>query len=426
MLFGIYKTLTNLSEPLFKHHIDKRLAKGKEDAERLNERFGQPQKVRPDGKLIWLHAASVGESIALLSLINKLSDKYSDAHLMLTTGTVTSANIIKDRLPKNAFHQYLPVDVPKWTESFLDHWHPDIIIWSESDFWPNILSGAHKRKIPAVLLNAIISEEAFSKWNLFAKGFIKDILNTFDICLTQDNDEAERFIKLGAKNVKNSGNLKYAAKILPYKEDNLKSLKEAINGRPCILWASTHDPEEVIASEIHTNLIKEFPDLLTIILPRHPDRKENILKDIAKAGLTVSCRSEGKLPRKNDAIYLADTFGETGLFYKLKPLFVNGGTFENTGGHNIIEPSLFGCPIFYGPNMSTCLSIHKEFTEHSASIQASSKEHMQEILLEALRNPKEANLRGEKAKILAQEKTQVLEKVMSDINPFISKVLGNV
>lgn len=426
MLFGIYKTLTSLSEPLFKRHIDKRLAKGKEDAKRLNERFGQPHKARPEGKLIWLHAASVGESIALLALINKISDKYSDTNLMLTTGTVTSANIIKDRLPKNAFHQYIPADVPKWTENFLEHWHPDMIIWSESDFWPNILAGANKREIPAVLLNAIISKEAFNKWNMFAKGLIKDILDTFDMCLVQDSDEAERFNKLGAKNVKNSGNLKYAAKILPYKEEDLKPLKKAINGRPCILWASTHDTEETIACEIHANLTKEFPELLTIILPRHPDRKEDILKDIYKTELTVSCRSEGKLPRKDDAIYLADTFGETGLFYKLKPLFVNGGTFESTGGHNIIEPSLFGCPIFYGPNMSTCLSIHKEFTEHNASVQASSKEHMQEILLEALKNPKEANLRGERAKNLAQKKTQVLEKVMSDIYPFINKALGNV
>ncbi len=426
MLFKTYKTLTNITEPLFKHCIHMRLKKGKEDANRLNERFGQPQKARPDGKLIWFHAASVGEAVTLLALINKISDEHDDINLMLTTGTVTSANMIAKKLPKNAFHQYIPVDVSKWTESFLDYWKPDMVIWSESDFWPNILDGVNKRNIPTVLVNAIVSEEAFKTWNIFAKGFAKKMLGVFDLCLAQDDDEANRLTKLGAINVKTSTSLKYAADILSYDEKKLAELKTSIGDRPYILWASTHKGEEEIACEVHANLTKDVPNLLTIILPRHPARKEEIVEKLEKSGLTFNCRSDDTMPRKENDIYLADTLGETGLFYSLKPIFINGGTFVPIGGHNIIEPAMFGCPIFYGPDMSTCIAIHNDFAAQDASMQVASPEELQEVLLKAFKNPKEFNSMGERAKTLAQEKSHVIDEIMSDINPFINKALQNV
>ncbi len=425
MLFRTYKTLTNLAEPLLKRHINKRLKQGKEDANRLNERFGQPQKARPDGKLIWFHAASVGEAVTLLALIKKISDEHDSINLMLTTGTVTSANMIAKKLPKNAFHQYIPVDVSKWTESFLNYWKPDLVIWSESDFWPNILDGVNKRNIPTVLVNAIVSEEAFKTWNIFAKGFAKKMLSVFDLCLAQDDAETERLIKLGAKNTKTFTNLKYAADILPYDEKTLEDLKTSIGDRPYILWASTHKGEEEIACEVHVNLAKEIPNLLTIILPRHPARKDEIVEILNKSGLAFNCRSDDAMPQKENDIYLADTLGETGLFYGLKPIFINGGTFVPIGGHNIIEPAMFSCPIFYGPYMSTCITIHNDFAAQNASTQVSNQTELQDELLNALKNPKEAIAMGEKAKTLTQEKSHVIDEVMNEINPFINKVLKN-
>jgi len=421
MLFYFYKNIMKLSTPLLESYLDKRLKRGKEDALRYKERRGIASIKRADKKLIWFHAASVGESLSLLSLINRIVNNYSNIEVLVTTGTVTSAKLMLKRLPNRAFHQYIPVDHPKWTSKFLDYWKPDMVIWSESEYWPNILMGIKERNIPAILLNARMSEESFRKWQ-WAKSLIGKILSCFSLCLVQNNAEKERLKNLGAKNIKISGNLKYAAEPLPYNKEDLEKLIKAIGNRPSILWAVTHKGEDEIACRIHKELIKETPNLLTIILPRHPERKNEIATIIDNAKLNGCYRSDGELPKDENAIYIADTMGETGLFYSLSRLCIIGGSFIPWGGHNIIEPAQFGCQIFYGSHMHNFISICNEFENAKAVMKLDNIEELTDNLVVALKDSEYFSSMAENAKTLAHKKANVLDDILQEIEPFIKNI----
>ncbi len=326
MLMAFYKTLTAASAPLLETYLKRRERRGKEDPTRANERRGNPVKKRDAGPLVWLHAASVGEAQSLLALINKLLADDPDLHIMVTTGTVTSAKLMAARLPKGAFHQYIPVDHPQWVARFLDHWRPDLALWSESEFWPNMLAAVKQRGIPAALLNARMSEKSFKRWR-FLRGAIKELLSAFSLCLAQNESEAARLTALGAQNVQISGNLKYAAAPLPCDEQKYAELEAVLGSRPRLLWASTHPGEEEIALQLHSALRKISAELLTIIVPRHPERGAEIAALAENLGMTAPRRSARALPRPQDGIYIADTLGELGLFYKLSPLCIMGGSF---------------------------------------------------------------------------------------------------
>jgi 3-deoxy-D-manno-octulosonic-acid transferase len=210
MLISLYKNLMQSAAPLLEAYLQRRMRRGKEDPVRFDERRGKPSRARGDKPLVWFHAASVGEAQSLLALIRRLMADAADVQVMVTTGTVTSARLMAERLPAPAFHQYMPVDHPAWTENFLDHWQPSLVIWSESEFWPNMLAGIRQRNIPAILLNARMSEKTFRRWQ-FARGAIGAMLGTFSLCLGQNQAEVDRLLKLGSASAKVSGNLKYAA-----------------------------------------------------------------------------------------------------------------------------------------------------------------------------------------------------------------------
>jgi len=417
----VYKILSSFSEPVLKLHLARRIKIGKEEADRINERLGIPSRPRGKGKIIWLHAASVGESLAALPLINKILQDYK-VEVMVTTGTVTSAKLMKEKLPQGAFHQYIVLDNPNWVKTFFDNWKPDLVLWTESEFWPNILGEIKARKIPALLLNVRVSINSFNKWK-FAKGFISEMLEAFSLCLGP-RTEIEKLIKLGAKRAEVCDNIKYCTKAQAFDENKFKELQAAVGDRKMVLWSSTHKGEENIACEAHKELVKSFPNLLTIILPRHATRKEEI-KDVLKTiGLKAKFRSDNEMPNKDDSVYVADTMGETGLFYKLCDICVMGGTFAKTvGGHNIIEPAHFKCKIFYGPYMFNFATVAEDFEERKASISVKTPEEMIAQLTHALKTSQDFSIMAEEAQKLAKEKELIMDKIMEKVSPFIKSIL---
>lgn len=423
MLISIYSALMRHSTPLLEVYLRRRMKRGKEDAARFQERRGKPSRVRGDKPLVWLHAASVGEAQSLLVLIGRLLKDYPQIQVMVTTGTVTSAKLMADRLPSGAFHQYMPVDHPDWVESFLDHWHPQLVIWSESELWPNMLMGIQKRAIPALLLNARMSEGSFRRWKL-AKGSIQALLKTFQLCLGQNQAEVDRLLKLGAPVAKVSGNLKYTAAPLPYDAGSLAALQKSIGDRPHFLWAVTHPGEEEVACRIHRELSSRFPHLLTIIAPRHPQRGADIAALAAVAGLKAKRRSLGERPTGEDALYIADTLGEMGLFYRLSYLCIMGGSFVPVGGHNPIEPAQLGCQVFYGPHMFNFISICDDFESRGAALRMADENILKENLLLALKNPQHFSAMAAAAKNWTEQQSHIVDEISACLAPFVNRLKG--
>src|ERR1700676_4942748 len=285
-----YRTLAAAAAPLIGLYLNARCRRGKEDSARLGERFGIPSAARLPGPLVWVHAASVGEASSVLALIERILGERPELEIVMTTGTVAAARLVADRLPARARHQFAPIDVPRAVERFLDHWHPDLAIWVESELWPNLVLAAHRRGIALLLANARLSARSMARWQVLP-GLVRPVLGAFALCLAQDEVQAERFRRLGARPVASVGDLKAAAIPLPADPAMLAALRDQIGGRPVWLAASTHHGEEAIAAAAHVRIARDFPRLLTIIAPRHPVRGPAIADMLRARGLCVARRS---------------------------------------------------------------------------------------------------------------------------------------
>lgn len=345
----LYRTMTRAVAPLVPLLLRRREARGKEDPARLSERFGVASRPRPQGPLVWLHGASVGESLSVLPLVSRLLAAVPGLHILVTTGTVTSATLMAERLPAGAFHQYVPLDHPDYCARFLDHWRPDLAVWIESEFWPNLIMAAHRRGIPLALVNARITARSAHNWR-HAPAFIAGLLSRFSLIMAQDRASAARLRELGAERVLEPGNLKHDAPMLARDETELARLEAAIGARPVWVATNTHEGEECVAGEVHAALAGVRPGLLTIVVPRHPARGSAIAANLAAMDLAVARRSAGEAITPATQIYLADTLGELGLFYSLSGVVFVGGTFDETGGHNPFEAARFGCALLAGPS----------------------------------------------------------------------------
>jgi 3-deoxy-D-manno-octulosonic-acid transferase len=321
---------------------------------------------RPPGRLLWLHAASVGETLSLLPVLAALVERAPDLTLLLTTGTVTSARLLDQRLPAalsgRVLHRFVPLDVPAWGERFLAGWRPDAAAFVESELWPNLLGAARARGAPLALVNARMSERSARRWQR-APGLARQVLSGFRLVLAQSEADAERLRALGTPQVRCLGNLKDAAPPLPADPAALAALRQAIGERPVWLAASTHAGEETEVLAAHRSMATRLPSLLTIIAPRHPERGAAIAAEAAGAGLAAMQRSAGLLPVKGTEIYVADTLGELGLFYRLAKVALVGGSLVRHGGQNPLEPARLGCPILLGPH-------HWNFAEPVARLAA--------------------------------------------------------
>lgn len=343
-ILALYRGIGWGLKPLLPSLLGRRLKRGKEHPQRWRERLGVPGLERPAGALIWLHGASVGESLALLPLVAALRAARPDLVLLVTTGTVTSATLMGERLPPGALHQFVPIDAPWAVDRFLAHWQPDLVLWTESDLWPTILTRLQARGTPIVLLNGRLSDRSFQRWQR-AKPIIRHLLGCFSEVLARGEEDAARFRALGAARVQAVGNLKLAADPLPVDAAALAAARAIVGDRPVLVAASTHPGEEGVIAEAHRALLADFPDLLTIIAPRHPNRGPELAADLA-----APCRSQGAaLP--NSGLYIADTMGELGLWYRLARAAVIGGSFIRHGGQNPTEAARLGVPVVFGPHM---------------------------------------------------------------------------
>jgi len=340
-----YRLATMALAPAVPFFLRQRALRGKEDTTRMRERLGHASVNRPSGRLIWIHGASVGESVAALPLVEAFLK--SGENVLVTSGTVTSARMMAERLPGKAIHQYAPVDTPAATARFLAHWKPDAALFVESELWPNLLYRAAGQGVKLALVNGRMSERSFRGWSR-AKRVASSLLSLFDICLTQDQASAERLRRLGAPRVEVSGSLKADAPPLPAPEEKLAALRASIGARPVLLAAQTHPGEDETILPAHDQLVAKYPDLLTIIVPRHTERGAAIA--MLCGARPVRQRAKGELPDAQTAIYVADTMGELGLFYRLATFCFVGGTLVPLGGHNPLEPARLHCGVLFGPH----------------------------------------------------------------------------
>src|SRR3954465_11035408 len=348
MTLRVYQKLSSAVGPLAPALISRRLKLGKEDPERTDERRGLSADTRPLGPLVWIHGASVGEVLAAAALIEKL--RALNLRILLTSGTVTSAAIVAKRFPHDVIHQYVPYDSPRYVARFLDHWRPSLAMFIESALWPNLILSSAARRLPMVLINGRMSQRSFPRWQR-VQGTISALLGKFDVCLAQSQTDADRFATLGSRNVVVTGNLKLDVPAPPADANKLDMLMSMTRGRPVVLAASTHPGEEEILTETHRSLAGFFPGLLAVIVPRHPGRGEAIARMISASGLNPTLRSHEDLPTATTDIYVADTMGELGLFYRLAPIVFMGGSLIEHGGQNPIEAVKLGASVVHGPHV---------------------------------------------------------------------------
>lgn len=423
-LLGLYRFGAAAAAPLVRRHLDKRLRLGKEDPQRLPERLGFAGLARPAGPLCWLHGASVGEALSILPLIEQLQARYPGLHLLVTTGTRTSAGLLARRLPEGVTHQYVPVDLPQAAARFLDHWRPGLALWTESELWPALIQALAVRDVPLVLLNGRLSDTSFRRWRRLP-GSARALLQPFRLCLAQTEADAARFKALGAPRVEYLGNLKFAAPPLPCDEAEMDRLREAAAGRPCWVAASTHEGEEEIVAAAHRALCRRHPDLLTLIVPRHPERGAALARDLAAAGCSVARRAGAEAIAPGIGIYLADTIGELGLWYRLGQMAFVGGSLTQPGGQNPLEPARLGRAILHGPGMANFAAIAEGLARAGASRVVRDAETLglavEELLFAA---PERRRAMAAAASSYAASEAEVLARVLARLDPFLAGLKG--
>ncbi|MGB0749258.1 MAG: 3-deoxy-D-manno-octulosonic acid transferase [Magnetospiraceae bacterium] len=415
----LYATATGLAQPYLRRLVSKRLAAGKEDPARFAERFGTPGTARPVGMLLWIHAASVGESMSVRPLIDALVEAHPQLHILLTTTTVTSAKLLADRPPPNTIHQFAPLDHGGWIERFLDHWQPNGAIWVESELWPAMIWRSQAHSIPLVLINGRLSAASERSWR-WAPGLIRSILQCFSLILGQTEAETARFSRLGAKQTSFAGNLKYSVAPLPVDQTALQALRAEVGNRPLWLAASTHPGEDEIVLEAHAELTRRFPDLLTIVVPRHPERGDAIASMITEQGIPFSRRSMGEGVHPGNALYLADTLGELGLFYRLARIALVAGSLKpGIGGHNPIEAAQLDCAVLQGPYTENFAAVTQQLSEADAQFIVSDGAEIAAHVGQLLSAPGRRENIACHAKKVALWNSSAAERIFAQIEPVL-------
>ncbi len=420
-MITLYRILTFLLFPLLLIWILIRIIKGKEDLTRINERFGFSFKQPNDKSYIWIHAASVGESLIALTLIEHMSHIFPKYHFIITTGTLTSAKIISARLPQNAIHQFVPIDEYFAVNRFFNKWKPKLGILIESEIWPNLLNIGAKN-CSLILTNAIMSERSFIKWQRF-HNFAQFCLNQFSLILCQSVADKQKYQQLCTTKIEYIGNLKYSAAKPIFNQKEYDTLDKQTNSRLILLAASTHPGDEDIIIKAHQKLKIKYPNLLTIISPRHPHRSEEVQNIILKYNLKPAIRSQNGHIKIDTDIYLADSLGEMGLFFNLADVTFIGGSFYN-GGHNIIEPAFFNTRIIVGPNMTNFLAITAEFLASNAILQAENENDLINKIDLSFTNIADTTMMN-RARKLVQQNSYIIDSYIKQISDVLHVIRGN-
>jgi 3-deoxy-D-manno-octulosonic-acid transferase len=412
-----YRYATIALSPLAPFFLRGRERRGKEDAARLAERLGHASMARPEGELVWVHGASVGECLAALPLIDVLL-KTEGRHVLLTSGTLTSAKLMAERLPENALHQFTPVDTPAAIARFLDHWRPDAALFVDSEFWPNMIRDVGSRAIPLALINGRVSERSFINWS-YAPQSAAALLSRFRVCLAQDQETAERLRLLGAKHVEVTGSLKADAPPLPAQAEKLEALRAALGGRHVWLAASTHPGEDETILPAHDALRRDFPDLLTIIVPRHPGRGDDIA--MLCGARPVVQRSHGDLPAPETAIYVGDTLGELGIFFRAVNFAFIGGSLIAHGGQNPLEPARLHCAVMAGPHTENFAPAYDAIFAAQGLGRVNSCAEIADLAHRLLSNAEEARAIGESASRAAVALGGAMEKTREAVEALLEQ-----
>jgi 3-deoxy-D-manno-octulosonic-acid transferase len=411
-----YRGLSAAAAPLAGLLLSHRLKRNQEDPARVGERRGESGESRPEGPLVWLHGASVGELLAAISLVERLRAREVD--VLVTSGTVTSAALAKERLPGDVIHQFIPLDTPLFVDRFLAHWRPSLAVFIESDLWPNLIIATAQSRIPLIIANGRLSEDSFQRWRALQKT-AKALLGRFDLCLAQSSVDADRFARLGAHNVHVTGNLKVDVEPPPVDTDKLKALRNAIGNRRVVAAASTHPGEETAVIEAHRRLQKTFPGLLTIIAPRHAKRGTEIFDLANNAGLSAVTRSRGKLPKPTTAIYIADTMGELGLVYSLAPIVFIGGSLVDHGGQNPIEAIKLGAAVLHGPKIRNFAEIYAALDAAGGAEQIVDSDQLQMRIGAWLNDTSARDKAAEAGTKTVKRLSGALERTLSELEPYL-------
>jgi 3-deoxy-D-manno-octulosonic-acid transferase len=411
-----YRALTALGTPLASPLLALRLRRGKEDRERLAERRGRAGLLRPPGRLVWLHGASVGEAVSLLPFVERIA--RAGATALVTTGTVTSAALLAQRLPAGALHQYAPIDNPFFVRRFLLHWRPDAALIAESELWPNMIVETKRAGLPLAMINGRISERSFNRWRR-APRLIGALLAHFDLCLARTEADGQRFVALGAPRVLIAGDIKYDAAALPADRHELAALSGLTSGRQIWIAASTHAGEELIAARAHKRLAEVFPDALTLIAPRHPERGEAILRELEVEGLSCALRSRGEKPSSGASVYICDTIGELGLFYRLAGVVFVGKSFAGGGGQNPIEPARLASAILHGPMVGNFADAYAALDASGGALEVAEPDRLGEALVALFADGAKLRTMARAAGDTVERRSGAVERSMKALAPML-------
>jgi 3-deoxy-D-manno-octulosonic-acid transferase len=419
--YTLYRTATALAHPLLPAYLKHRAKRGKEDPIRMGERFGRTSLPRTNAPLMWIHAASMGESASVLPLIDAWLEAHPRLRILLTTVTTTSAQFVATRLPERALHQFAPLDTPQAISRFLQHWQPNMACFVDSELWPNMLMALKKRDIPAVLINGRISERSVARWQ-HAKPLMRQMLACFTHVFAKSDADALRFGEFGANNPVSFGNVKFSSPPLPADAEMLSALQPLVEERPLWLAASTHAGEEALIIGCHQQVKKRFPTLLTLLVPRHSARGDEVRTLVEAAGLRVAQRSRNEAIRPDTDIYLADTMGEMGLWYRLCPIVWVGGSFIPHGGQNPFEPARLHCAVLYGTHMHNFTEFCTALEAAGASMVVKDGEALAHAVIRLLTTPQECDRLSSAAYHVTEQNKQVLSHILNALHADVSRL----
>ena len=407
----IYRIFINTVFLILPIIIIVRLLKGKEDYKRVKEKIGFNSIKRGTGNLVWFHGASVGEMKSIIPLITKLEKQKNIQKILITSNTISSAKIFKNLKLKKTIHQFFPIDTNFITKKFINYWSPSKVFFVDSEIWPNMIINIKQKKIPLILINGRITKKSFRRWNRF-KNFSKEIFSNFDLCLTSNKVSKNYLTKLKAKNINYLGNLKFTES--KNKKSHLnEKLNKFLNSKNAWCASSTHDNEEIICGLVHLKLKKKLRNLLTIIIPRHIERSDQIKIDLEQLGLKVFLHSNKKKIDSNSDIYLVNAYDQTKLFFnKCKNVFL-GGSLINHGGQNPLEAARYGCNILHGPNVQNFDEIYQFLKEKNVSNKVKNINEFHKVLSKLLTSKYRYNKIKTNINILGEN---ILNKTLKKIN----------
>jgi 3-deoxy-D-manno-octulosonic-acid transferase len=419
-VLNTYRLLGSAAYPAVGTYLVWRASRGKEDHRRRRERYGVASKERPAGPIIWVHAASVGETNAIIPLIRNILD--FGVNVVLTTGTVTSAKVVEDQLGDQVIHQYVPLDLKPAVSRFLDHWRPDLAIIAESEIWPMTILELGARRVPQVLVNGRLSDRSFRSWSkrpYLAEALFENLAHV----VAQSSLDGERFQALGARPVSISGNLKVDTVPLPVDEVALEAFRKDIGGR--LAWAaiSTHPGEERIAGEAHLALKSRHPGLLTIIVPRHPDRGRAVASELKSLGLKVVQRTSGESVSADTDVLLGDTIGEMGLYLRLAEIALVGKSLTGEGGQNPLEPAMLDTAVLSGTNVQNFREAYQSLIDAGGARLVRDKEMLISALDALLSDAPARHRMASAARAAVEDMRGALGRTMRSLEPFIQPLM---